>query len=99
MDKNRNLLGKNKTKHCFIFFDSQGGRPPYVYLFDHVFVFLSLPEWIGVFQGADIPLLFGAPFKEFVDPFVKMFLGNFSATEKGLSLYMMKVWTDFAKYG
>ena len=77
----------------------QGGRSPYVYLFDHRVILSQLPEWLGVLHGLDLPFVFGAPFKEIVDPAMKMFVSNFTETEKGLSWHIMKLWTDFAKYG
>ena len=88
-------------KFCYILsFNLQGGRPPRVYLFDHRPIFSPLPDWIGAIHGIDIAFVFGAPLIDITDPFLKWLIaGNFSETEKGLSLYVMKLWTDFAKYG
>ncbi|KAJ7388414.1 neurexin protein binding [Desmophyllum pertusum] len=37
--------------------------------------------------------------KNIPEPFVNASVTKYSETEKGLSLYIMKLWTDFAKYG
>ena len=50
-------------------------------------------------HGTDVPFVFGAPFKNIPDPYVNMVTATYSEIEKGLSLYVMKLWTDFAKYG
>ena len=94
------MQGYSVIKSCyFLFSNSQGGRPPHVYLFDHRPIFSLLPEWVGVIHSLDIPYVFGLPLVDILDPFLKAFIGNFSETEKGLTLYIMKLWTDFAKYG
>ncbi|KAL9970952.1 hypothetical protein ACROYT_G023418 [Oculina patagonica] len=78
---------------------AKNGRAPYVYLFNHRPVYTVLPDWMGVVHAMDIPFVFGAPFKNIHDPFVTMMVTKYSEIEKGLSLFMMKLWTDFAKYG
>ena len=78
---------------------TQGGRPPYVYLFDHRPVHTLVPDWTGVVHSMDVPFVFGAPFKNINDPFVNFMVNKYSEIEKGLSFYIMKLWTDFAKYG
>ena len=42
--------------------------------------------------------MFGAPFKRMCS-LVDLFTPKFSEIEKGFSLYVMKLWTDFAKFG
>ena len=54
---------------------------------------------MGVVHGVDVPYVFGAPFKNIPDPYVNAMVKKYSDIEKGLSLYIMKLWTDFAKYG
>ena len=69
-------------------------------MFDHRAVFLSLPDWFtGVIHGMEVPFVFGAPFKNITEPYINMLAKKYSETEKGMSLYVMKLWTDFAKYG
>ena len=77
----------------------QGRRPPYVYVFDHRPVHSLTPDWVGVVHAMDVGFVFGAPFKNIRDPFVNMMVTTYSEIEKGLSFYIMKMWTDFAKYG
>ena len=68
-------------------------------MFDHRPVHTLLPEWMGVMHAMEIPFVFGAPFKNIQEPLVNMMVTNYSEIEKGLSFYIMKLWTDFAKYG
>ena len=68
-------------------------------MFDHLAVYSPLPEWFGTVHGMDIPFVFGAPFKSISEPLFNKLATRFSDIEKGLSLYVMKMWTDFAKYG
>ena len=42
----------------------------------------------------DIPFVFGAPFKSISDPITNMLTTKYSETEKGLSLYVMKLCMD-----
>ena len=68
-------------------------------MFDHVPVHTLLPDWMGVVHAMEVPFVFGAPFKNIQDPFVNMMVTKYSEIEKGLSFHIMKLWTDFAKYG
>lgn len=69
-------------------------------MFDYEVMFSSLPDWAGVIHGIDMLFTFGAPFKDISEqPYIKIFVNGFSETEKGFSLYIMKMLTDFAKYG
>jgi len=106
---------KNTTRHLLleIFGDSafvapamleakalaKGGRPPYFYVFNHRPVLSPLPAWISVAHGTDIAFVLGAPFKSLTEPYVNIITTKYSEIEKGLSLYVMKLWSDFAKYG
>ena len=47
----------------------------------------------------EVGFVFGAPFKDIPDPFLNMMVKRYSEIEKGLSFYIMKLWTNFAKYG
>ncbi|KAL9970956.1 hypothetical protein ACROYT_G023425 [Oculina patagonica] len=78
---------------------SKEGRAPYVYLFNHRPVHTRVPDWIGVVHDMENGFVFGAPFKNISDPMLNMMVAKYSEIEKGLSLYIMKLWTDFAKYG
>lgn len=78
---------------------AKGGRPPFVYVFDYLAVHSPLPEWFGAVHGMDVPFVFGAPFQSLSEPIINKLVSRFSDIEKGLSLYVMKMWTDFAKYG
>lgn len=80
---------------------SQAGRLPRVYVFDHRPTFARTPEWMGVIHGIDIPFTFGFAFMEKtrLSPIRETFLENFTEIEKGFSLQVMKMFTDFAKYG
>ena len=55
--------------------------------------------WLGVTHGMDMAYLFGAPLKNIPEPFVNAAAKKYSEIEKGMSLHIMKLWTDFAKYG
>lgn len=77
----------------------QIGLPPYVYVFNHRPVYSTLPDWIGVAHGMDLALVFGAPFKNIPDLFVNALTKKYSEIDKGVNLYIMRLWTDFAKYG
>ncbi|CAH3107518.1 unnamed protein product, partial [Porites lobata] len=77
---------------------TKAGRPVYFYVFEHRPDFSKLPEWAGAFHGADIGFVFGAPFANISSP-MEFFIPKYSEIEKGLSLYIMRLWTDFAKSG
>ena len=69
-------------------------------MFNHRLVFSSyLPEWTGVIHGLDVPFVFGALVKNITEPFTNILATEYSEIEKGLSFYVLKLWTDFAKYG
>ncbi|KAJ7393151.1 neurexin protein binding [Desmophyllum pertusum] len=77
---------------------SKEGRKPYVYLFDYCPVHSPYPEWVGVSHGMELGLVFGAPFKT-LSWFLTMLTPKYSEAEKEFSLYIMEVWTNFAKNG
>ena len=66
-------------------------------MFNHRLEYSPLPGWMGVIHGTDVPFVFGAPLMP--DAFTMTLTKKYLETEKGLSLYVMKLWTDFAKYG
>lgn len=68
-------------------------------MFDYRPVHSLTPDWMGVVHAMDVGFVFGAPFKNIRDPFVDMMVTTYSEIEKGLSFYIMKMWTDFSKYG
>ena len=83
----------------FDYVSKQEGKPPYVYVLNHRAVYSPMPEWVGVIHFSDVLFLFGAPFKPIPEPFGNLIAQHFSETEKGFSMYIMKLWTDVAKYG
>lgn len=77
---------------------AKAGTNLYLYVFEHRPDFSPFPRWTGAFHGVDIGFVFGAPFKR-MRSLVDLFTPKFSEIEKGFSLYVMKLWTDFAKFG
>ena len=76
----------------------QAKKSVYFYVFEHRPDFSELPELTGAFHGEDIGFVFGAPFAK-IPPLVDSSTLKYSDIEKGLSTYIMKLWTDFAKFG
>ena len=76
----------------------QAKKSVYFYVFEHRPAFSELPELTGAFHGEDIGFVFGAPFAK-ISSLVDSFTPRYSDIEKGLSTYIMKLWTDFAKFG
>ena len=66
----------------------QAKKSVYFYVFEH------RPD----FSELAIGFVFGAPFAK-VSPLVDSSTPKYSEIEKGLSTYVMKLWTDFAKFG
>jgi len=77
---------------------AKAGTNLYFYIFEHRPDFSPFPQWTGAVHGVDIGFVFGAPFKQMCS-LVDFFTPKFSEIEKGFSLYVMKLWTDFAKFG
>ncbi|KAK3714904.1 hypothetical protein QZH41_010905, partial [Actinostola sp. cb2023] len=79
---------------------AQTGNPVYFYVFDHHPHFSKSPTWTGAYHAVDVPFTLGMPFKS--DGFSEVFkaiFSEFSDLEAGLSRYVMKLWTNFAKHG
>ena len=76
----------------------QAKKSVYFYVFEHRPDFSKLPELTGAFHGDDIGFVFGAPFAK-ISPLVDSFTPRYSDIETGISRYIMKLWTDFAKFG
>ena len=76
----------------------QANNSVYFYVFEHRPDFSQLPEVTGAIHGDDIGFVFGAPFAK-ISPLVESFTPRYSDIETGLSRYIMKLWTDFAKFG
>ena len=93
----RNLYSMLELK-MFCNLSFQAGINLYLYVFEHRPDFSLFPRWTGAFHGVDIGFVFGAPFKR-MRSLVDFFTPKFSEIEKGFSLYVMKLWTDFAKFG
>ena len=79
---------------------SRAGTNPFVYVFSHRAKFLLMPEWTGASHGADIFFTFGEPVVKvgLLETF-PFFMSGFTDIEKGLSVFMMKMWANFAKFG
>ncbi|CAH3146094.1 unnamed protein product, partial [Porites evermanni] len=77
---------------------AEAKKSVYFYVFEHRPDFSKLPELTGAFHGDDIGFVFGAPFAK-ISPLVDSFIPRYSDIETGLSRYIMKLWTDFAKFG
>lgn len=72
--------------------------PGYMYIFNHRSKYSIWPEWAGVNHGDEMPYMFGSPLAN--GPSVPNVLTTgFTEMEKGLSQFMMKLWTNFAKSG
>ena len=76
----------------------QAKKSVYFYVFEHRPDISKLPELTGAFHGDDIGFVFGAPFAK-ISPLVDSFTPRYSDIETGLSRYIMKLWTNFAKFG
>ena len=105
--KNRKALGDIGTDSVFhapAIFEagalSRAGSNPFVFVFSHYPKFSSMPQWTGAAHGTDIYFTFGEPVVKLglleSLPFI---MNRFTEMEKGLSLFMMKMWANFAKFG
>lgn len=52
-----------------------------MYVFNHRAKHSSLADWTGVIHGAEIPFLFGAPFKNIPDPWSNSIATKYSERE------------------
>lgn len=75
---------------------ASAGIPGYFYIFEHRSKYSVWPSWAGVNHADELPYVFGAPFKT---PNVSPLSNGFTDMEKGLSRFIIKLWTNFAKYG
>ncbi|XP_071098229.1 cholinesterase-like [Haliotis cracherodii] len=66
--------------------------PTYLYSFNHRLQSATVPKWMGVKHGGELPLVWGHA----LDPNVNL---TFTDDEKTLSRVMMSYWTNFAKFG
>ncbi|XP_026502009.1 acetylcholinesterase-like [Terrapene carolina triunguis] len=73
--------------------EAEAGSPVYTYYFTHRSPGLSLPEWMGVPHGSEVPYLFGT--------LASMWGANYTLTEAetGLSRRVMRYWAEFARSG
>ena len=55
----------------------------------------KFPKWSSGIHGEELPYIFGAPLVDGVSPFPN----KYTAYEKKLSAFMMRMWTNFAKTG
>ena len=74
------------------------GNPGYLYIFNHRSKYSVWPEWVGINHADELPYVFGAPFQNPLTSENPLTTG-FTEMEKGLSQFMMKLWTNFAKSG
>lgn len=75
---------------------ADAGIPGYFFIFNHRSKYSIWPEWVGVNHADELPYVFGAPFAR---PNITPLTTGFTAMEKGLSRFMIKLWTNFAKFG
>ncbi|XP_054719076.1 acetylcholinesterase-1-like [Uloborus diversus] len=66
------------------------GNPVYFYYFNHKPSVTPWAAWMGAAHGDEVPFVFGRPLERG---------SNYSVPEKRLSEEMIKMWTNFAKYG
>ena len=62
----------------------------YLYKFVHRSSQNPWPEWMGVMHGYEIEFVFGLPLNNSL---------NYTSLERNISKSIMKMWTNFAKYG
>ena len=68
---------------------SRYGKDAYFYFFKHRPSTTPWAEWMGVAHYEEVQFVFGSPLKE----------NKYSKEEIELSKLMMKIWSNFAKYG
>ncbi|XP_032226878.2 acetylcholinesterase isoform X1 [Nematostella vectensis] len=73
---------------------SSAGIPTYMYQFSHRSSFSNFPEWLGVPHFDELQYLFGSPWQP--NPRLDS-ASRYSLVERGLSSYVMALWTGFAK--
>ncbi|XP_044839935.1 acetylcholinesterase-like [Mauremys mutica] len=73
--------------------EAEAGSPVYTYYFTHRIPGLSLPEWMGVPHGSEVPYLFGS--------LAFLWGANYTLTEAetGLRRRVMRYWAEFARSG
>ncbi|XP_066272002.1 acetylcholinesterase-like [Branchiostoma lanceolatum] len=69
---------------------ARAGGKVYMYQFNHVLSNSPSPTWGGAFHTSETALVFGSP----LDP-----SQSYTPDEDGLSMTMMRFWTNFAKTG
>ena len=75
---------------------AEAGVPGNFYVFAHRSKYSIWPDYAGVNHADELPYILGTTFKS--PPTLPLTTG-FTEMEKGLSKFMMKLWTNFAKYG
>ncbi|EDO47082.1 predicted protein, partial [Nematostella vectensis] len=79
---------------------ASAGHATFVYKFENLPDFFALPPYCASVHGIDIPYTFGFPLTlGESSPLFASLVRRHSEREKGLSMYMMKTWADFAKHG
>ncbi|EDO36346.1 predicted protein, partial [Nematostella vectensis] len=104
---NRQMLMEFGTDYMFLapaVFEAialaNAGQAPFFYVFEHLPDFYHVGPWLSSMHGLDLLFMTGVPFSPGHNAkLLQALVGNYSAMDKGLSLYMMELWTNFAKYG
>ena len=96
-------VGTDTSFHAPAIFEAnalcRAGVSPFVYVFSHRPKFLLMPEWTGASHGADIFFTFGEPVVKLGLLETFPWITGFTELEKGLSVFVMKMWANFAKFG
>ncbi|XP_070195109.1 bile salt-activated lipase-like isoform X3 [Littorina saxatilis] len=75
-----------------------GHAKQYLYEFTYRATHSTRPAWAGVMHASELPFVFGQPFTH--DKFFAYnFPFNWTAQDMKVSMNMVNLWTDFAKYG
>lgn len=74
----------------------RSGVPCYFYVFSHHSTYSIYPEFYGVSHGDELPYIFGAPWRQLQGLNITT---GFTEIEHGLSVLLMTLWTNFAKFG
>ncbi|KAK7100340.1 carboxylesterase 5A-like [Littorina saxatilis] len=75
-----------------------GHAQQYLYEFTYRATHSTRPAWAGVIHASELPFVFGQPFTH--DQFFShIFAFNWSSEDTKVSMNMITMWTNFAKYG
>ncbi|KAK7100342.1 hypothetical protein V1264_023314 [Littorina saxatilis] len=75
-----------------------GHAVQYLYEFTYRATHTTIPAWAGVRHGSEVPFVFGQPFSHDIS-FLKLYPYHWTVEDLKMSMNMMTMWTNFAKYG